>query len=82
MKSYLMWSVVKWNKVKWTKHSEVEWGEVKCSIGRGEEQVFMEKVYTSSKWWEGKNWGESVSELMINKELQETVHRAVLLGCF
>ena len=45
VKIYLMWSVAKWNKVKWTKQSEVEWGEVKCSIGKGEgsgERVFME----------------------------------------
>jgi len=32
-----MWSVAKWNKVKWTKQSEVEWGEVKCSMGKGVE---------------------------------------------
>jgi len=25
----------------------------------------MEKIYRSSKWWEVKDWGESVSELMI-----------------
>ena len=31
VKSYLTWSVAKCNKVKWKKHSEVEWGEVKCS---------------------------------------------------
>ena len=30
--------------------------------------VFMEKVYRSSKWWEVKDWGESVSELMIKKK--------------
>ena len=32
-----------------------------------------------------KGWGEIVSELMIvkkNKQLQETVHSTVLLGCF
>ena len=32
-----------------------------------------------------KDWGESVSELMIvkkKKQLQETVHSTVLLGCF
>ena len=29
---------------------------------------FMEKVYRSSKWWEVKDWGESVSELMIAKQ--------------
>ena len=46
------------------KQSEVEWDEVKCSI-RKAEQVFMEKVYRSSKWWEVKDWGESMSELMI-----------------
>ena len=47
-----------------------KWGEVKCSIGRGG-QVFMEKVYRSSKWWEVKDWGERVSELMFGeKQLQ------------
>ena len=35
----------------------------------------------SSKWWEVKNWGESVSELMIlKKQLQETVHSTLLFG--
>jgi len=34
VKIYLMWSVAKWNKVKWKKQSEVEWGEVKCNIGK------------------------------------------------
>jgi len=29
-----------------------------------------------------KDWGESVSELMIEKILQETVHSTLLLGCF
>ena len=43
----------------------------------------MEKVYRSSKWWEVKDWGESVNELMIKKkQLQENVHSTVLLGCF
>ena len=60
------------NKVEWTKQSEVEWGEVKCNIGRGggdgTGRVFMEKVYRSSKWWEVKDWGESVSELMTVKK--------------
>ena len=32
------------------------------------ERVFMEKVYRSSKWWEVKGWGESVSELVIGKK--------------
>jgi len=72
--------------VKWTKQSEVEWGEVKCSIRKGEgERVFMEKVYRNSKWWELKDWGESVSELLFvkkKKQLQETVHSTLLLGCF
>ena len=43
-------------KVKWTKQSEVEWGEVKCSIGRGEERVFMERfigVVSDEKWKTG-----------------------------
>jgi len=30
-----------------------------------------------------KDWGESVSELMIvKKQLHETVHSTLLLGCF
>jgi len=28
----------------------------------------MEKVYRSSKWWEVKDWGENVSELVIGKK--------------
>jgi hypothetical protein len=32
------------------------------------ERVFMEKVYRSRKWWEVKDWGESMSELGIGKE--------------
>ena len=43
----------------------------------------MEKVYRSSKWWEVKDWGEILSELMIvKKQLQKTVHSTVLLGWF
>ena len=86
VKSYLMWSVVKCNKVKWSERSKVKWNELKWSEvqyreGRG--RVFMEKVYRSSKWWEVKDWGESVSELMIEKkQLPETVHSTLLLGCF
>jgi len=29
-----------------------------------------------------KDWGESVSELMIKKQLQGTVNSTLLLGCF
>ena len=64
------------------KQSEVEWGEVKCSIGKMEKRVFMEMVYGSIKWWEVKELGESVSELMIKKQLQLTVHSTLLDGCF
>jgi len=54
-------SEVKWSEVKWTKQSEVEWGEVKCSIGNGKgERIFMEKVYrvvSDEKWRTGvKAW--------------------------
>jgi len=79
----LMWSVAKWNKVKWTKKSEVEWGEVLHKEGGGKGGTsLMEKVFRSSMWWEVKDWDESVSELMIVKKIQETVHSTVLLGCF
>jgi len=57
----------------------MRWSEVQYREGG----VFMEKVYRSSKWWEVKDWGESVSELMIKKkQLQETVNSTLLLGCF
>ena len=60
----------------------MEWGEVKCSIGGGE-GVFMEKVYRSSNWWEVKDCGKSVIELMIEKKkLQEAVPSTLLVGCF
>ena len=36
-------SEVKWSELKWTKQSEVEWGEVKCSIGKGAETSLYEK---------------------------------------
>jgi len=43
----------------------------------------VEKVYRSSKWWEVKDWGESISELMTEKkQLQETEHNTLLFGCF
>ena len=43
----------------------------------------MEKVYRSSKWWEVKDRGESVSELVTKKKKQqETAHSTVLLGGF
>ena len=60
--------------------------EVQYREGEGGKRVFMEKVYRSSKWWEVKDWGESVSELGIGKNKQtnkqETAHSAALLGCF
>jgi len=71
-----LFSDTKWNQKNMkecdkrkSQQSKVEWDEVKCSIGMGGGEgggrVFMEKVYRSSKWWEVKDWGESVSELMI-----------------
>ena len=81
-----MWSVAKCNKVKWSERSKVKWNEAKWSAQYregGGGRVFMQKVCRSSKWWEVKDWGESVSELMIKKkQLQETVHSTLLLGCF
>jgi len=76
---------MQWSEVKWTKQSEVEWGEVKCSIekvGEGDESLWKRFIGVV-KWWEVKDWGESVSELIIGKrKLQETEHSTVLLGCF
>ena len=38
-------------------------------IGKGGKgQVFMEKFYRSSKWWEVTDWSESVSELGIGEK--------------
>jgi len=85
VKSHLIWSVTKWNKVKWSERSEVKWNEVKFSIGKGGERVFTEKAYTrSSKWWEVKDWGESVSELIIKKKNNYNKLNTVLsyLGIF
>jgi len=36
-------SEVQWSEVKWTKQSEMEWGEVKCSMGGG-------RVVSDEKW--------------------------------
>jgi hypothetical protein len=81
VKSYLIWSVAKWSE--WSK---VKWNEVKWSAieGKGGRRVFMEKVYRSSKWWEVKDWGESVSELIIEKKNNYKKLYAVLsyLGVF
>ena len=62
----------------------MRWSEVQYGEGGGGKQLFMEKVYSSSKWWEVKDWGESVSELKIEKkkQLQETAHSTLLLECF
>jgi len=44
----------------------MRWSEVQYWEGGG--WVFMESVYRSSKWWEVKDWGESVSELVIGEK--------------
>ena len=78
-------NAIKWSEVNEAKWSGMRWSELQYrEAGRGEERVFMEKVYRSSKWWEVKDWGESASELMIvkKKPLQKTVHRTLFLGCF
>ena len=54
----------KWSEVNEAKWSGMRWSEVQYRKGGGG-RVFMEKVYRSSKWWEEKDWGESVSELVI-----------------
>ena len=48
----------------------MKWSEVQYREG-GEGRVFMEKVYRSSKWWEVKDWDESVSELVIGGEKKQ-----------
>jgi len=60
----LLYSITDQNEAKW---SGMSWSEVHYRKGGGG-RVFMEKVYKSSKWWEVKDWGESVSELMIVKK--------------
>ena len=48
----------------------MRWSEVQ--FREGGERVFMEKGYRSSKWWEVKEWGESVSELtIVNKNFKK-----------
>ena len=72
----MKWSEIKWSDVKWSEVNEAKWGGMRWSEVQYREGglVFMEKVYRSSKWWEVKDWGQSVSELMNEKkQLQETV---------
>ena len=86
VKSYLTWRVAMCNKVKWSERSKVKWNEAKWSTQyrEGGGRLFMEKVYRSSKWWEVKDWGESVSELMIEKKNNYNKLNTVLsyLGVF
>jgi len=78
----LRWSEVKWSEVKWSERSEVKWNVMKLSaVQAGEEKVFMEKIYRSSKWWELKDWGESVSELMIVKKKHNYKKLYTVLYC-
>jgi len=76
-----MWSVAKWNKVKWSEVNEAKWSGMSWSEVqyREREQVFMEKVYRSSKWREVKDWGESLSELMIVKKNYKKLY--TVLSC-
>ena len=68
------------SEVKSHKWSEMRWSAV---YGReGGEQVFMEKVYRSSKWWEVKDWGESISELMIKKKISKNCTQYSLTWVF
>ena len=50
------------------RRSEVQYWVGGWGGGRGAERVFMEKFYRSSKWWEVKDWGERVSELVTEKK--------------
>ena len=60
----------------------MRWSEVQYREGGGE-RVFMEKVYRISKWWEVKDWGESVSELMIKKNNYNKLYTVLsYLGVF
>ena len=52
-------SEVQKSEVKWTRQSEVEWGEVKCSIGGGDESLWESfiGVVSDEKWKTGvKAW--------------------------
>jgi len=66
------------NEAKW---SGTRWSEVQYRERGWGERVFMKKGFRSRKWWEVTDWGESVSELIIVKKIQETVHSTVLFGC-
>ena len=77
-----MWSVAmwKWSEVNEAKWSGMRWSEVQYRDGG--EGVFMEKVYRSSKWWEVKDCGESVSELMIKNSYKKLYTVLYYLGVF
>jgi len=59
---------LKWSEVNEAKWSRMRWSEVQYREGERGKRVFMEKVYRSSKWWDVKDGGESVSALMIGKK--------------
>ena len=76
-------STVQRSEIKWSEVNEAKWSGMRrteVQYREGGRRVFMEKVH-SSKWWEVKDWGESVIGLK-KKQLQETVHSTLLLGCF
>ena len=54
--------------MKWkSSESVVKWSEVKCSVGKGENETLREKFMWVVKWWELKSWGESVIKLCVGK---------------
>ena len=76
-------SEINWSELNEAKWSGMRWSEVRYrELGEGG-RVFMEKFYRISKWWEVKDWGESVSELMIGKNNYNKLYTVLsCLGVF
>jgi len=78
-------SEVQQSEVKWTKQkgSWMIWSEEQYREG-GDDRVHVGRVCGSGGWWEVKDWGGGVSELMIVKKKPHNykkLYTAVLLGC-
>ena len=87
-KCKIKWKVIQYkvqrSEIKWSERNKVKWNEAKWSVlwwrgGGGRD--FIEKVYRSSKWWEVKDWGESVSELMIVKNNNKKLYTVLFYFC-
>jgi hypothetical protein len=76
-------SIEKRSKMKWkSSKNVVKWNEVKCSVGKGENETLWEKFIWVVKWWEVKGWCESVIKLCVGKNTRKYVQYFLTLELF